>query len=246
MFSLMKRLSEIKNKKAFTFICMLIFQQISLVLTYSNVDANLEIRKDIEQTLPAFVEGERFGLKSYSLHPHYQLKIEKWQVSTNDLPSEIMTDGIRSEIFLTHFIKKHNPAIALAEASNIAQIYIEEAGMEGVNHDIAFSQMCLETGFLKFNGINKKEQNNFCGLGAINATTEGEYFRTPRIGIRAHIQHLKAYAGKAALNNQLVDNRFDLVKRGEASSVDELTGKWATDKDYGTKINQLLTRLYDL
>lgn len=242
----MKRLSGIINKKTFAFLCVLIFQQISLVFTYSNIDNNLKIRKDIEQSLPAFVEGEYFGLKSYTLHPHYQLKIEKWKVSINDLPSKIMTDGIRSEIFLTHFIRNYNSEITLVEASSIARIYIEESGMEGVNHDIAFSQMCLETGFLKFNGINKKDQNNFCGLGALNSETKGEYFQSPRIGIRAHIQHLKAYAGKSALNNQLVDNRFDLVKRGEAPTVDKLTGKWATDKDYSSKINQLLTRLYDL
>ncbi|NQZ58684.1 MAG: glucosaminidase domain-containing protein, partial [Lentisphaeraceae bacterium] len=49
----------------------------------------------------------------------------------------------------------------------LAQTYIREAKLEGVNHDIAFAQMCHETKFLKFGNQVKKNQNNYCGLGAI-------------------------------------------------------------------------------
>jgi len=34
--------------------------------------------------------------------------------------------------------------------------------------------MCLETGFLRFNGSVSRFQNNYCGLGAINSLTAGD------------------------------------------------------------------------
>jgi len=65
-----------------------------------------------------------------------------------------------------------------------------------------------------------------------------------RAGIRAHIQHLKAYASDQKLANPVIDQRFKFVKRGSAPVVHKLTGKWATDKNYGEKIHRLLEKMY--
>ena len=156
----------------------------------------------------------------------------------------IMGEGTLKPSALATFLYKNNAAISFSEATRIAKIYIEEAKTEGVNYDIAFSQMCLETGFLRYGGTVHPGQNNFCGLGVLNKKTKGFSFRDIRLGIRAHIQHLKAYASQEELHNKLVDPRFRFVKRGSIKEVDDLSGKWAADKHYGRKIRYLLGRMY--
>jgi hypothetical protein len=156
-----------------------------------------------------------------------------------------MGEGLVKAEILSAFLLKTNQQADADFAGELSRFYIEEAAVEGVNHDIAFSQMCLETGFLRFGNLVTLDMNNFCGLGAIDAEHPGEYFETPRIGVRAHIQHLKAYAVDEPLKQDLVDPRYKWVKKGGAPTVQGLTGKWATDPDYDKKISGVLTRLYD-
>lgn len=105
--------------------------------------------------------------------------------------------------------------------------------------------MCVETGFLRFGGDIKAEQNNFAGLGSIGGGTEAAAFPSARIGVRAHIQHLKAYASLEPLVNEVVDPRFRFVTRGVATKIDELSGRWSADLDYGSKITAMVKRLYE-
>lgn len=154
--------------------------------------------------------------------------------------------GNRTVSELAAFLVRGNPAISEDGAREFARLYIEEGRAEGINHDIAFCQMALETGFLKFGATVRREQNNFCGLGALDAKTPGEIFPSPRIGVRAHIQHLKAYAGTEELRQDLVDRRFKWVKRGSAPTVYDLGGRWAADPQYGRKIHSLLERLFEV
>lgn len=130
------------------------------------------------------------------------------------------------------------------EVEKIAHTYINEAYKEGVNQDIAFIQMCLETGFLTYTGSVKSHQNNFAGLGAVSKFESGEYFPDIETGVRAHIQHLKAYGSKRDLYHDLVDKRFRFVKRGSAPTIYDLPGKWAADKQYADKLEGLLARLF--
>ncbi len=157
----------------------------------------------------------------------------------------IMGRGKTSEVQLIMFLKSSHEK-ALEKFPDLPKFYREEAAIEGVNHDIAFSQMCLETGFLRFGGDVKPEQNNFSGLGALGGGVEGAHFRSPRLGVRAHIQHLKAYASQEPLVQELIDPRFRFVTRGIAPLVDQLSGRWAADLDYGKKILAILKRLYEL
>ena len=124
-------------------------------------------------------------------------------------------------------------------------IYKEEAEAEGVKAEVAFAQAMKETGYLKFGGIVKIEQYNFAGLGALDNNSEGQCasFKDVRTGIRAQIQHLKAYASTEKLNQECVDPRFKYVHRGCAPYVQWLginenpSGKgWATEKNYGYSI----------
>lgn len=124
-----------------------------------------------------------------------------------------------------------------ANAPEYGAIFIDEGKAEGVRGDIAFCQSCLETGFFKFGGDVLAEQNNFCGLGAVGGGAKGASFATPRDGIRAQIQHLKAYASKDALVNPCIDPRFSLVTRGVAPNWEDMNGRWAVPGNgYGENI----------
>lgn len=144
---------------------------------------------------------------------------------------------------LVNFFFETNSKVKKSHINRIANIYIDEASREGVNSDIAFCQMCLETNYLRFGGSVKASQNNFCGLGATSSRTRGLTFPSVRIGIRAHIQHLKGYASNKRLRNDIVDPRFDRIKRASARIVQNLSKTWATDPNYGLKIVQMLKDL---
>lgn len=122
----------------------------------------------------------------------------------------------------------------------LAQIYIEECNAEGIRAEVAFAQAMKETGFLRYGGDVKINQYNFAGLGATGNGNPGNSFSSVREGVRAQIQHLKAYANNEALNNPSVDNRFRYVARGTAPYVEWLGihenpyGKgWAAADHYG-------------
>ena len=74
-------------------------------------------------------------------------------------------EGVFSAAELASFLRFHNPAIRKEDALYIAQCYISEAHDEGINSDVAFAQMCLETGFLKFGGAVTEDMHNYYGLG---------------------------------------------------------------------------------
>lgn len=138
------------------------------------------------------------------------------------------------------YIASRNPG---EKWQSIVDIYLEEGAAEGVRGDVAFAQSCLETGNFKFTGDVTEDQNNFAGIGTTGGGVKGHYFKDVRTGVRAQIQHLKAYASKDALKNDCVDPRFSLVTRGIATTVDALEGKWATGKGYGKKITTIYSNI---
>jgi hypothetical protein len=126
----------------------------------------------------------------------------------------------------------------------LAEAYVRESALEGINSDAAFAQMCLETGFLRFGGLVTPEMNNFCGLGAIDSQHPGERFPTVEVGVRAHVQHLHAYGTTGDLRQPLVDMRYKYVQpRGKAPDIYALTGTWAADPEYGRKLERILHQM---
>lgn len=156
----------------------------------------------------------------------------------------IMGRGTASEVQMIMFLKSHHLE-GSSVLSELPKLYREEGAIEGVNADIAFAQMCVETDFLRFSGIVQAEQHNFAGLGGIGDAPEGATFRDARIGVRAQIQHLKAYASTEPLVQESVDPRFRFVRRGIAPSVEQLSGRWSADLRYGEKIQAVLKLLYE-
>lgn len=159
------------------------------------------------------------------------------------------------DTFKAKYNDKYNGVLAKGGARTInqfAQIFYEEATAEGVRAEVAFTQCMKETGFLKYGGDVLPNQYNFAGIGATGAV-HGASFSNVRMGIRAQIQHLKAYGSISSLTNPCVDPRFNLVKRGSAQYVEWLGIKenpngygWATSKSYGhdivSMVNVLLSK----
>lgn len=149
------------------------------------------------------------------------------------------------DTFKAKYEGKYDGSLAKGGASTIeqfAQIFYEEANAEGVKAEVAFTQCMKETGFLKYGGDVLPNQYNFAGIGATGAV-HGAKFKDVRTGIRAQIQHLKAYASTSPLNNACVDPRFNLVTRNTAPYVEWLGIKenpngygWASAKNYGYDI----------
>lgn len=137
--------------------------------------------------------------------------------------------------------KNKAPKLQGVSVLEFCKLWIEEGKKEGVRGDIAFCQACHETGFFKYGGVVIPTQNNFGGIGAVNGSKKGAgaVFKTPRLGVRASIQHLKAYGSKEPLVNACIDPRFHLVTRGCAPNFEDLGGKWAVPGFSSKKYNSL-------
>ena len=149
--------------------------------------------------------------------------------------------------------KNSTPQLTSCSLEQLAEMFIEEGEAEGVRGDVALAQSLHETGYFKFGGIVLPTQNNYAGIGALNgnATGQAASFPDPRTGVRAQIQHLKAYASTEALVNECVDPRFSLVARGVAPYVEWLGAAdnpqgrgWAVPgAGYGANIVKLLGQI---
>ena len=170
------------------------------------------------------------------------------------LPANYKTITILGEAKATEeqavaFIKKHSKNFKLqCSAEDIVKYYYEECEREGVRADLALCQALLETGFFTFKGTVQPKQNNFCGLGTTGKSVVGASFRNPKIGVRAHIQHLLAYSAERTPTTHIVDPRYNLVRQlrqnnGFLTTWYDLNGKWAASSEYSEKIFDLHSKM---
>ena len=161
--------------------------------------------------------------------------------------TKIMGSAAATAEQMRTYLKAKNPKVAQS-VLDMVPLYLSEGKAEGVRGDIAFAQSCLETGNFTFSGSAVTiSQNNFCGMGVTGGGVKGDSFDTPQLGIRAQVQHLKAYASTDALKNACIDPRFRYVTRGCAGCVEWLGQKenpdgkgWAAGAGYGEKIRSIL------
>lgn len=151
------------------------------------------------------------------------------------------------EAQMAAYLLAQNPDVP-ASVLGMLHLYLSEGGAEGIRGDIAFAQSCLETGNFTFAGSAVSlVQNNFCGMGVTGKGLTGNSFASPQLGIRAQVQHLKAYANAEDLKQACIDPRFKYVERGCAPYVEWLGQKenpqgkgWAAGAGYGRKILAIL------
>ena len=150
-------------------------------------------------------------------------------------PSDIMGASLATVDQLVNYYKsteKRYPSeVYASKGAPTIEAFCQEldraARAEGVRSDVVFCQAMKETGWLQFGGDVKPEQCNFAGLGAVGGGAAGCYFPDVYTGLLAQVQHLKAYASTAPLNEDCVDPRFHLVLRGVAAQLEQLNGRWA-------------------
>ena len=148
--------------------------------------------------------------------------------------------------------------LASGGASSIEEfctILVQEAADEGINPYLLFCQVMKETAWLQFGGQVSIGQFNFGGLGAVDGGGQGASFPDVRTGLRAQVQHLKAYAvsglTESGLTHPCVDPRFKYVSKGSAQYIQWLgiqenpnhTG-WASAPQYGISIVQMMEQYF--
>lgn len=167
--------------------------------------------------------------------------------------TNIMGTAKATKAHMKAYIKSVNPNVPKSVIDMI-KYYISEGKREGVRGDIAFAQSCLETGNFTFSGSAVTlNQNNFAGIGVTQNGMKGNSWATPKLGIRAQIQHLKAYASTKPLKNKCIDPRYAYVQKGCAPYVEWLGMQenpqkrgWAACENYGGKILTILNKILSM
>lgn len=164
-----------------------------------------------------------------------------------ELPADYKTISIYGEAEVSKkqavaYIKQTNPKVRLAcSVEELVDFYWQEAEREEVRPDLALAQSLVETGTYAYGGDVHHNQNNFCGLGTTGGGVKGATFKTPELGVRAHIQHLLAYTQKKRPQTKIVDPRYELahnirMERGMVDTWYGLNGTWAMGSMYCEKI----------
>ena len=161
-----------------------------------------------------------------------------------------LAENYRKNAQYPSYYSKNSKDQSADTLDKFCEMYISECNAEGVRADVAFSQAMLETGWLTFKGDARISQFNFAGIGATGGGRSGCSFGTVREGIRAQVQHLKAYGSKAPLKGSCVDPRFHYVKRASARYVEWLGipenpkgSGWAGSRGYGYKIMKMTRQI---
>ena len=194
-----------------------------------NFDKNLEVEKDLKNILAA---DETISEPQKVFVPP--------TVSASD--DSIIGTPMATQQQCVRYLTKNNPNPDLnVSAEEIVAYYYEEGMREGIRPDVAFAQALKETGFFRYGGTVTPDQNNYCGLGTTSATIKGNYFADPKIGVRAHIQHLLAYTSTRRPSTEIVDPRYNIVRQAYGSNTlkkwYDLNGRWAVPgRSYGQEI----------
>jgi len=136
------------------------------------------------------------------------------------------------------YARRKNPALKQSDELVIRK-YFEEASAEGVNVDLAIAQMLYWT----VNMTKRVSTNNFGGLSKIGNFNGS--FNDVTTGVRAHIQHLKAYAKETPKQKPIVDPRYYIaLERGSKGiTFDQAYRIWSEKSIYGEKVETILRNL---
>ncbi|MDF2875036.1 MAG: Mannosyl-glycoprotein endo-beta-N-acetylglucosaminidase [Sporomusa sp.] len=173
-----------------------------------------------------------------------------------DMPIELKTLSnidlsIRGEPLATqeqcinYLRKKGRMPLLTVSIEQLVSYFYQESRLEGIRPDVAFAQAIHETGHFRYGGDVVPLQNNYCGLGTTGGGVKGAWFPNAQVGVRAQVQHLLAYTSTKPPELEIVDPRYELVKRtakfGQARTWTELNGKWAVP---GTTYGQKILRIH--
>ncbi|SHJ55713.1 glucosaminidase domain-containing protein [Propionispora hippei] len=182
---------------------------------------------------------------------NYELPSLSVRLRTMPLALSIMGPPMATEEQCVQYLLRRNPLPLLTVSPRqLVAYYYEEATREGIRPDVAFAQALHETGNFRYGGDVVPLQNNYCGLGTTGGGVKGAWFETAQIGVRAQIQHLVAYTATRRPVTDIVDPRYELVRRSanfaQAVSWTDLNGRWAVPgTTYGQKIMTIHQRILE-
>src|SRR5215472_10793235 len=138
---------------------------------------------------------------------------------------------------------------------DIARYYKQHGEALRVRWDYAFFQMLLETNYLSYRTGNGRwgdvdpRQNNFAGIGTTGGGVPGDSFPDVSSGVLAQMQHLIAYSGervRSPLAPRTREKQDDIIEQslalGRPVRFDDLTNRWAADRNYATSIEWVAER----
>ena len=196
------------------------------------------LRERVAETMSAFKLAEDEEIFNAFDRPQ-EISVPQ-TLSTAD--NSIIGTPLATQEQCVKYLLRNNPHPNLkVSAEQIVAYYYEEGTREGIRPDVAFCQALKETGFFRYGGDVIPEQNNYCGLGTTGGGVKGEFFATPQLGVRAHIQHLLAYSSTRRPTLPIVDPRYGLVRQAYGSRTlgtwQDLNGRWAVPgRYYGQEI----------
>ena len=214
--------------------------KITKIERMSAVKSESILRPEIkpEPMLSAIPEFDSVPYPEYSFEPqeiYVPQTISEYDTSISGTPMATQEQCVK-------YLLNNNPYPNLAvSAEEIVAYYYEEGEREGIRPDVAFAQALKETGFFSYGGDVIPEQNNYCGLGTTGGGVKGEFFATPQMGVRAHIQHLLAYSSTRRPLTPIIDPRYDIVRQAYGERIlgewQDLNGRWAVPgRYYGQEI----------
>jgi hypothetical protein len=120
---------------------------------------------------------------------------------------------------------------------DLAGYFVWEGNVENVRGDIAFAQALIETGWFRYGGQTQCGDNDYGGMSGS--------FPDAQTGVRAQIQHLRAYADPSAtsctqppLQMPCADPTFNFVSpKGKAPNWNDMgNGNWAQAPNYARDV----------
>jgi hypothetical protein len=149
-----------------------------------------------------------------------------------------------ASLFESYMCARPHGRYSDANVRTIVTLYEETAIAVGLDPLLVVAQMILETGNLS-SEWSQPPRRNPAGIGVTGVPGEGVSFPNWKSAVRAHVGRLLAYSvatGKetpaqlklvnAALKVRPLPERL----RGGASNLGSLSGTWAADTQYATKI----------
>ena len=250
------------------FLCALVLAGACLISDSGVADAGKRLHDQVlnggaaqirqEHGVTAAGEG-RSGIRDRIdalLHPKAQEPTVKergpidYTLQPVDLDNEDILGGpMATEAQCVNYLLKNNPSPSISVTpEELVSYYYEEATKEGVRPDVAFAQALHETGNFSYGGTVTPDQNNYCGLGTTSEYVQGGYFPSAQIGVRAHIQHLMAYATTRLPSSEIVDPRYSLVRDAYGGMTlphwVDLNGRWAVPGyTYGQRIMNIFQEI---
>jgi hypothetical protein len=138
---------------------------------------------------------------------------------------------------------------------DIARFYKLHGEALRIRWDYAFYQMLLETNYLSYKtgsgrwGDVDPKQNNFAGIGTTGGGVPGDSFPDVSSGVLAQMQHLVAYSGERVarpLAPRTREKQDDIIELSlalrRAVRFDDLTNRWAADRNYAKSIEWVAER----